>query len=333
MQAWRFEPGRRNYITVDGPRDPNTNALLPAPVPNPPALAPDPSLSQPRASRGTYIPQLNQTGSPTHNMVVNRSGGNSHVSQNYGFIEPLPAASIPTHISFNNVDAVLAPRISPYATNLDLYHQRRGYFSPLAGDTREFPDSSRTLCNSPELSSSSRNSSMSAIPDAYLPARNSSYSDFNFAPGSPYPTHNSSVSSISNPYTPASSRNQSGSSHTFPNTASDEACKLIIRYVKAGTTHEDLSILLDEKMRWEYRQHERPKQGEDNKWSVMVSKEETAERARERLHNAEFKGEKLKVHLNSGSSRRHINSGGSTAGAKYTSVSHKPTIVDGSITS
>ena len=331
MQAWIYQPGQHGPEQLDGPKDPFTGEILRPPVPNPPAAAPaDSSISRPRSSRGPFRPRSNQTGPPTNNMVVNGTGKNLDASQGRILTQPLPAASIPTHDAFNNVGVALAPHISPYATNLDPYQQRLGPFSPCVSDASELPDLSRTLRNTPELSSSSRTSSVSAIPDAYLPARNSSYGSFHFIPGSPYPNYNSSVSSISNLYTPAHSRNQSGSSHTFQDTASDEACKVIIRNVEAGVTHEELSELLNQRMP-RYVQHERPKRGDDNKWSVKFSKEEDAEKAKDQLNNFEFKEHKLRVHLSHGGSRRQVSSGCSTISEASSSRIHRPTIVDGSV--
>lgn len=305
MQAWRLQPDQNGGLeTADGPRDPITNEILPVPVPYPPPLA-DPSVS---LSRGLSRPWSTQARPPTQNMVISQPGGSLNISQDHVPIQPLPAASIPMHASFNNV---LAPPISPYATNLDLYQQRLGHFSPSVDDAIELSDSSRTLHNTPELSSSSRTSSVSAIPDAYLPARNSNHDAFNFIPGSPYPDYSSSISSTSNAYTPANSRSQSGSSHTFQDTTGDEGCKVIIRNVKAGVNREQLSVLIDQEMPpHSYVQHEEPKRGEDNKWSVKFSKREHAEKAKEQLNNFMFKGQKLKVHLSNGGPRRQINSGG-----------------------
>ena len=326
MQSWIFQPGRNGGLeTVDGPRDPFTNIILPAPVPKPPPPA-DPGLSLP--SRELSRLRSTQTGSSSQEMLVSRPGGNPNVSQDRVPVQPLPVASVSVHDSFNNALA----HISPYATNLDLYQQRLCLFSMPVDDASEQSDSSRTLHNTPELSSSSRTSSVSAIPDTYSPARSSNYGIFNFIPGSPHSNYNSSVSSSSNPYTPASSREQSGSSHAFQDTASDEACKVIIRYVKAGVTHEDLSELLKQEMHL-YVQHERPKRSEQHKWTVKFSNREDAEEARERLNSFVFRGQKLKVHLSNGGPRTQINSGGSTTSATSSSIIPRPTIVDGSLTS
>lgn len=112
-------------------------------------------------------------------------------------------------------------------------------------------------------------------------------------------------------------------------TASDEAYKIIIRHVPASVTQKELSEQLDQKMP-RYVRHERPKQGDDNKWSVEFSKEEDAEKAKERLHNIDFKGRKLKVHM---APRRRINNAGSNTCLPSSSMTLRPTIVDGSVTS
>lgn len=104
---------------------------------------------------------------------------------------------------------------------------------------------------------------------------------------------------------------------------------MIIQNVGADETHDQLSQLLDQRMP-RYVQHEEPKRGEDNKWSVKFSKEEDAEEAKEQLDNLVFKGRMLKVDLSHGGSRRQINSGGSTTSATSPSSTQKPTIVDGS---
>ena len=260
---------------------------------------------------------------------MNQPRRDHNVSQDHIFPQLLPAANIPMQGYFKDVDQVLVPHMSPYTTNLDPYEQHLGHFSSFVGDASDESDFSRTLHNTPELSSSSRNSSVSAIPDAYLPARSPSYRTFQSVPGSPYANLTPSVSSSSSVYSPSSSRNRSVSTHMVQNTASDEAYKIIIRHVPAGVTQKELSEQLDQKMP-RYVRHERPKQGEDNKWSVEFSKEEDAEKAKERLHNLEFKGRKLKVHV---APRRRINSGGSTTSATSSSMTLGPTIVDGSVTS
>ena len=240
-----------------------------------------------------------------------------------------PAVRIPMQGYSKDVDQVLIPHMSPCTTNPDAYDQYPGYFSSSVGDASEESDFSRTLHNTPELSSSSRTSSVSAIPDACLPARSPSYRTFQLVPGSPYANINSSVSSSSSLYTPSSSRKDFGSTRMVHDTASDEAYKIIIRHVPAGVTQKELSEQLDQKMP-RYVRHERPKQGEDNKWSVEFSKEEDAENAKERLHNLDIKGRKLKVHV---APRRRINNSSSTTKATSSSMIPGPTIVDGSVTS
>ena len=329
LQAWLFEPGRSGPNFLDGPKDPVGGGIL---LPLPPAWL-NLSGSQPRKSRGPLRPRANHAGPLTHNTVVSGPGRNPNVSHDHVFPQLLPAATIPMQDAFNNNDAVVLPPISAYTTNLDSYQKPSGYFSPLVGDASEVSDLLRTLHKSPEFSPSSRTSSVSAIPNAYSPARSSSYSNFQHIPGSPYANRNSSISSSSRPYTPSSSSNQSGSLHAFQDIASNEAYKVIIRNVKAGVTHKQLSELLDQEMpEYSYMQHERPKQGEDNKWSVHFFKEEDAEKAREQLHNLDFEGRKLKVHLSNGAPRRQVNSGGSTTSTTSSSMTPGPTIVDGSVT-
>ena len=262
-------------------------------------------------------------------MVIDQPRRDHNVSQDHVFPQLLPAASIPMQGYSKGVDQVLIPHMSPYTTDLDRYEQHLGQFSSSVGAASDESDFSRTLHNTPELSSSSRNSSVSAIPDAYLLARSPSYRTFQSVPGSPYANLNSSVSSSSSLYSPSSSRNQFRSTHMVQDIARDEAYKIIIRHVPAGVTQKELSEQLDQKMP-RYVRHERPKQGEDSKWSVGFSKEEDAEKAKERLHNLEFKGRKLKVHV---ASRRRISNAGSNTSATSSSMNSGPTIVDGSITS
>ena len=308
MQAWVIQPGQDRYETLYGPTDPVTKIILLPPVRNPPPLA-NPNVPGPRGCGEPLRPRLGQNGNRTNKMVVDWTGQVPNVTQDSVPLQPLPAASIPTRGSCNNFDAVVAPALSPYAVNLDQYQQRLGQFSASVSDPSDFSDFSRTLHNTPDLASSSRNSSLSAIPDAYLPARNSSYGGFHFVPGSPYPNHISSISNTSNPSTTANSRNQSGSSHTLQDTSNDDACKVMIRHVRAGVTHEEISELLDQKMpSYSYVQYERPKRGENNKWSVKFSKKEDAEKAKERLNGFDFKERKLKVHLSNGSHQGQINS-------------------------
>lgn len=329
LQAWLFELCRSGPNFLDGPKDPVGGGIL---LPFPPAWL-NLSSSQPRTSRGPLRPRASHAGPPTHNTVVSRPGRSPNVSHDHVFPQLLPAASIPMQDAFNNNDAAVLPHISAYTTILDSYQKPLGYLSPLVGDASEVLDLSRTLHNNPEFSPSSGTSSVSAIPDAYSPARSSSYSNFQHISGSPYANRNSSISSSSSPYTASSSRNQSGSLHAFQDIASNEAYKVIIRNVKAGVTHKQLSELLDQEMpEYSYVQYERPKQGEDNKWSVQFSKKEDAENAREQLHNLDFQGRKLKVHLSDGAPRRQVNSGGSTTSATSSSMTPGPTIIDGSVT-
>lgn len=332
LQAWLFETGRSGPNFLDGPKDPVGGGIL---LPFPPAWL-NLSSCQPRISRGPLRPRTNHAAPPTHTTVVSRPGRNPNISQlphDPFFPQLLPAASIPMQDTCNNNDAVVLPYISAYTTNLESYQKPLGYFSPLGGDASEVSDLSRTLHNSPEFSPSSRTSSVSAIPDVYSPARSSSYSNFQHIPSSPYANRNSSISSSSSPYTASSSRNQSGSLHAFQDIANNEAYIVIIRNVRAGVTHKQLSELLDREMpEYSYVQYERPKQGEDNKWSVQFSKEEDAEKAREQLHNLDFERRKLKVHLSNGASRRQVNGGGSTISATSSLMTPGPTIVDGSVT-
>ena len=326
LQAWLCEPGQNGIKFLDGPKDRVRGGIL---LPNLIA-SPDLSISQSRVFGGPFRPRTNQAETPTHNMVAHRPGRDSNTSHDRVLPQRLPAASIPMQSSINSVDAVLRHHTSPYTTNLNPYHKPLGYLLPYAGDAGEEPDLFRALHNTPKVSPSSRTSSVSAIPDAYLPARSFGCGPSQFLPDSPYANHNSSISSSSSEYTPSSSRNQSGSSHVFQDRASGEAYKVIIRNVPAGVTHEDVSERLEQNM--PYVQHETPKQGDVNKWSVEFSREEDAERAKERLHNLDFDGRKLKVHVSNGARRRQINSGSSTSSAASSSMTSGPTIIDGSVT-
>ena len=319
LQAWLLLPGHGGHKVLDGPKDQDTGSVLRPPVPKPPALAPAiPSASQPGRPRGSFRSRLNRTGLSTYDTVVHGTEQNLTVSQ--GCIH-MP---FPTYESFNNVDAVLAPHLFSHATHLDLDQQRSRHFSPSVGDANDLSDSHHT----PELSPSSRTSSVSAISDAYLAANNSNYGAFHFTPGSPYSNHNSSVSNESNSYTPAHSHNQSGSSHTLQGATSDEACIVINWHVRAGATHEELSEQLDQKMR--YVQHEQPRRGENNEWSIKFSKKEDADKAQELLHDSIFQDQKLRVHLSRRGPRRRIGSNHSTSGT-FPSITPGPIIIDGSI--
>ena len=311
LQAWLCEHGQNGTKYLDGPKDRIRGGIL---LPN----------------RGPFRPRTTQAETLTLNMVANRPGRDSSFSQDRVLPLRLPAASVPMQSSLNSVDAALRHHVSPYTTNLNPYQQPLGYFLPCVGDAGEEPEISRTLQNTPELSFSSRTSSLSAIPDAYLPARSFGCGTSQFIPGSPYANHNSSISSSSSGYTPSSSRNQSGSSHVFQDRASGEAYKVIIRNVPAGVTPEDLSERLEQKM--PYVQHKTPKQGDVNKWSVEFAREEDAERAKERLHNLDFEGRKLKAHVGNGARRRRIKSGSSISSVASSSLNSRPTIIDGSVT-
>ncbi len=330
LQALLCKPGPNGPIFVDGPRHQATGEIMLPHGLDPPA-PPNLSIYRSRDARGSFSPQA---GYPTHNTIVDRPGLDHNVSQDRIFPQPLPDTSIPMHDSFDRIDEP-APHMSSYVTNMDIYQRRLGHISPSVGNASESSDSSRTLINTPELPSLSRTSSVSAIPDAYLPIRSSSYENFHTVPSSLNPNHNSSISSTSSIYTPSSSRNQSGSSHTLQGSASDEAWKVIIRNIRAGVTHEELSKLVDAKLmekKMRYVQHGRPKQGEDNKWSVRFFREKDAETVRAILNNFDFKGKKLKVHISNGGSGANIYSGGSTTSATSSTITSGPTIVDGSVT-
>ena len=324
LQAWLFEPGQNGPRFLDGPKDRVGGGVL---LPFPPTSL-NLSICQSRTSRGPTRPPANQAERPTHNTVINRPGRDPNVSHDHVFPQLLPAASTSMQDASNNDAAVVVPHTSPYTTNLDAYQKPLEFFSPFVGDASKLSDMSRMLHNTPVFSSSSRTSSVSAIPDAYSPARSSSYSTFQNTPSSPYANHNSSISSSSSLYTPSSSLEQSGSLHTFQHTASDEVYKVIINNVKAGVTHKQLSVLLDQKMpRHSYCTHETPKQCGFNKWSVEFAKEEDAEKAKERLHHLDFEGQKLKVHMSNGAPRRQLSSGGSATSATSSSMTSGPTIV------
>ena len=312
MQAWSYQPGP---TLLDGPRDQITEILQP-----PPHL----SISRPRGSGGRFGLLSNQAGPSTCNTVVNRRGRDFNESQDRFVVQPLPALSISSQGSVGKVDAVLATRSSPDTTNRDLCQQRPGHFIPCVDSAGELSNSSRPMHKTPELSSSSRTSSISAIPEFFAPDRNPHYDTFQFIPGSSYHHHIPSISSVSSVNIPSSSRNISVFSHTIQDAASDEASKVIIRGFEAGVTAEDLSRLIDQKI--QYVQCESPKQCEGNDWSVKFPNEETAETARERLHNSDFEGRKLSVHLSNRGPRRRIRSGGSSTSTASSTVSSGPTI-------
>ena len=188
MQAWLFEPGQHEHKRVGWPTDPITGAALEPPVlvkiPYHPAPA-DPVVSRPRNSRGPFRARLNRTECSPRAMIVDRNRRNSNMSQDRTFLQPFPTAGISMNDSSCNVDKVLSPQLSPYTPSLDLYQQRLGPVSLSISDASELPDSSRMLHRTPELSSSSRNSSISAIPDIYLSPGNNNYGTSNFLPGSP----------------------------------------------------------------------------------------------------------------------------------------------------
>lgn len=105
---------------------------------------------------------------------------------------------------------------------------------------------------------------------------------------------------------------------------------MTISNVGAGETDEDINKLLEEKMM--YMQHETPKQGGKNKWSVKFSKIEHTEKAKERLNGVYFKGRILQVHLSKGGRQRQIDSGASTTSTTSSTITRGPTIIDGSVT-
>ena len=191
-------------------------------------------------------------------------------------------------------------------------------------------DTSQTSCDTPELSTLSRTSSISAIPDSCLPAMSPSYGSCKFPLGSPRLNYRSSISSTSSLYTNFDPPNSSGSPHALHDSASDEDCKLIIRHVSPGVTHDELSRLIDGKM--PYVGYGKPERGAGNEWTVKFSKTEVAERAKKLLHNLVFQEQVLKVHVSSSDPGAKVNSGDSATSTTSSSTTRGPTIVDGSVT-
>ena len=156
------------------------------------------------------------------------------------------------------------------------------------------------LYNSPNISSASGSSISSTMSNLNLASHGSTYvtltdTGSTSIPGTPHASHNVSISSDSShayPPTFPQSFGQSEAPGVSREHDHDEVHKVIIRRVPPGVTPQQLSEHLD-KIMPRYVQHKKPRAGEDNKWSVVFSKEEDVNKAVERLKGCEFRGKKL----------------------------------------
>lgn len=172
------------------------------------------------------------------------------------------------------------------------------------------------MYNSPDISSASGSSISSTMSNLHLASHGSTYGTLTdtgstSVPGTPYASHNVSISSDSShayPPTFPQSFGQSETAGVSRELEHDEVHKVIIRRVPPGVTPEQLSEHLDRIMP-RYVQHKKPRAGEDNKWSIVFSKEEDFINAVKRLKACEFRGKKLTAVRDSESvSRKQVES-------------------------
>ena len=241
---------------------------------------------------------------------------------------PLPGFGTPMVDSSITTGTIPASQLSPVAADTDPHQRFLGQPPPY-------------YYNSPVLDSTSRSSSISTMSNTYTASCGSNYVTLTddgttSIPGTPYASHNVSTSSEFShayPRMPSNSLSQSETLGASQGNERDVGYKIIIRKLPPGMTSQKLSELIQKEMpEYEYGQHEKPKRGENNKWSVTFLKEQVGIRAAARLAGVEFEGIKLQVIPDTrAAARRHTNSSGSTSGASSSSTTRGPVIVDGSL--
>ena len=243
-------------------------------------------------------------------------------------IPPSPAFNSPMADSSTNTSTLPASQLPSGAAGTDSCPQ---FLRPAAP----------YLYNSPDISSASGSSISSTMSNLHLASHGSTYvtmtdTSSTSIPGTAYASHNVSISSGSSHVHPPTFPQSFGQSET-PGVSRqiehDEVHKVIIRRVPPGVTPQQLSEHLD-KIMPRYVQHEKPRAGEDNKWSVVFSKEEDVVKAVERLKAYEFRGKKLTAVRDTESvSRKQLESSQSVYSASSSSTAQgNPMLMDSSKT-
>ena len=237
---------------------------------------------------------------------------------------PFPAFNSPMADSSTNACTLRASSIPSEAAGTDSYAQ---FLRPAAP----------YLYNSPDISSASGSSISSTMSNLHLASHGSSYvtltdTGSTSIPGTPFASHNVSISSDScHAYPPTFPQpfGQLETTGVSRELEHDEIHKVIIRRVPTGVTPQQLSEHLD-KIMPRYVQHKKPRAGEDNKWSVVFSKEEDVNKAVERLKACEFWGKKLTAVRDTESvSRKQVGSSQSVYSAISSSTAQgKPMLMD-----
>ena len=200
---------------------------------------------------------------------------------------PFPAFNSPMADSSTNTSTIPVSQIPSGAAGTDSCPQ---FLRPAAP----------YMYNSPDISSASGSSISSTMSNLHLASHGSTYvtltdTGSTSIPGTPYASHNVSISSDSSHAYPPTFPQSFGQSET-PGVSReiehDEVHKVIIRRVPPRVTPDQLSEHLDRIMP-RYVQHKKPRAGEDNKWSVVFSKDDDVTKAVERLKACEFRGKKL----------------------------------------
>ena len=237
---------------------------------------------------------------------------------------PFPAFKSPMADSSTNTCTLPASSLPSEAAGTDSYAQ---FLRPAAP----------YLYNSPDISSASGSSTSSTMSNLHLASHGSSHvtptdTGSMSNPGTPYASHNVSISSDSgHAYRPTFAQpfGQLETTGIYRELEHDEVHKVIIRRVPIGVTPQQLSEHLDSIMP-RYVQHKKPRAGEDNKWSVVFSKEEDVNKAVERLKACEFWGKKLTAVRDTESvSRRQAGSSQSVYSASSSSTAQgNPMLMD-----
>ena len=239
-------------------------------------------------------------------------------------IPPFPAFNSPMADSSTNTSTIPASQLPTGAAGTDSCPRFLGPVAPY-------------LYNSPDCSSASGSSNGSTMSNLHPASHGSSYVTLTddgstSIPGTPYASQNVSISSESSHAYPPTFPQSFGQSET-PGVSReiehDEVHKVIIRRVPPGVTPQQLSEHLD-KIMPRYVQHRKPRAGEDNKWSVIFSKEEDVNRAVERLKACEFRGKKLTAVRDTESvSRKQVGSSQSVYSASSSSTAQgHPMLMD-----
>lgn len=260
--------------------------------------------------------------------------------------QPFAATSCSIAGSINYAGSTRIPAFSPYAAPSNVYQCQTGGYSSASSSTTKTTAMSRNSSISGETNVFSgsedsicvdrRNSSISGASNVFSQS-DSSYRTARMPPWS----GNASLSNASSPsatpggLSPMSTPPNPSSKYCSPlssrDLVHDEGYKIIISRVKSGVTSDQISELLQQHLRL-YTPHEKPKEGNDNKWSITFICNEYREQALQRLDGVYFEGKELRVVRGNYDDRRQhgMSKEKSGSGASSSSTSSKgPTIIDG----